>query len=60
MIEPGFLEQLARSPETALAQYELDDSERAAVLQAAERLAATPPTHRARVFRSAMVRRVAT
>ncbi len=60
MIDPGFLESIVRSPEAALAEYELLDDERAAVMQAVKRLASTPTKRRAEVFQSAMVRRLAT
>ena len=60
MVDPGFLETLVHAPESILADYELDDSERAAVMQAVKQLAATPPVRRAGAFQSALVRRLAT
>ena len=60
MIDPDFLADLQRAPETVLAQYELNDDERATVLRALARLAQTPPNQRAQAFQSALIRRVAT
>ena len=60
MIDPDFLADLQRSPETVLAQYELNDDERRTVLGAIARLAAAPAGERAQAFRSALIRRVAT
>jgi hypothetical protein len=60
MVDTDFLDSLVRAPEPALAEYELDDAERALVLQAVGRLRSAPPTQRAVTFRSAMVRRLAT
>ena len=60
MIDPEFLAELQRSPETLLAQYELSDDERATVRQALVRLAKTPSSERRHEFRSTLIRRVAT
>jgi hypothetical protein len=60
MVDPEFLARLVGSPESTLADYELDKDERAIVMQALARLEATPIRERSRVFRSAMVRRLAT
>ena len=60
MIDPDFLADLQRAPETVLAQYELNDDERATVLRALARLAQTPPNQRAQAVQSALIRRVAT
>ena len=60
MVDPDFLAELVRAPEATLAAYQLDDDERAAVLQAAKRLAATPSARRAGAFQAAVVRRLAT
>jgi hypothetical protein len=60
MVDPEFLATLVRAPEPTLAGYELDDNERAAVLQAVQRLVAMPSTRRSGAFQSAMVRRLAT
>jgi hypothetical protein len=60
MIDPDFLADLQRSPETVLAQYELNDDERRTILGALARLAQTPVTKRAHEFRTALIRRVAT
>ena len=59
MIDPDFLEELRRSPETILAAYELNELERAAVQQALARLGG-PPARQAHEFRTALLRRVAT
>jgi hypothetical protein len=60
MVDPEFLAQLVRSPEATLADYQLDDNERAIVMQALARLEASPVSERSHAFRSAMVRRLAT
>jgi hypothetical protein len=60
MVDPDFLSELMRSPDTTLAGYTLEDHERATVMQALARLASTPANQRARVFQSAVVRRVST
>jgi hypothetical protein len=61
MIDPDFLADLQRAPETVLAQYELNDDERRTVLGALARLAKAPAgEERAQAFRSALIRRVAT
>jgi hypothetical protein len=60
MIDPDFLADLQRSPDTVLADYELSADERATVLGAIARLATAPARERAQAFRSALIRRVAT
>lgn len=60
MIDPDFLDDLQRSPETVLAQFDLNDDERATVLGALARLAKAPAAERAQEFRTALIRRVAT
>jgi hypothetical protein len=60
MIDPEFLADLQRSPESILADYELNDDERSTVLGALARLASTPASDRGRVLRTALIRRVAT
>ena len=60
MIDPDFLADLQRAPETVLAQFELNDDERRTVLGALARLANAPAGQRAQEFRSALIRRVAT
>jgi hypothetical protein len=60
MIDPDFLADLQRAPETVLAQYELNDDERRTVLGALARLGTTPAAGRAQEFRTALIRRVAT
>ena len=60
MIDPEFVADLERSPDTVLAQFQLTEDERAAVSHALVRLAQTPAHQRAREFHSALIRRVAT
>jgi hypothetical protein len=60
MIDPEFVADLLRSPETVLAQFQLTDDERTAIGHAILHLAQTPPHQRAREFHSALIRRVAT
>ena len=60
MIDPEFLADLQRAPETVLAQYELNDEERRAVREAVLRLTDTPTSQRAAALRMALLRRVAT
>jgi hypothetical protein len=60
MIDPDFLADLQRSTDTVLAEYELSADERSTVLGALARLDKTPARERAQVFRSALIRRVAT
>jgi len=60
MIDPEFVADLQRAPDTVLAQFVLTDDEKTAVHQALVRLAETPPNRRAHEFHSALIRRVAT
>ncbi len=60
MIDPDFLVELQRAPEELLAQYELNDDERATILQALTRLTETPAGQRHHEFRNALIRRVST
>ena len=60
MIDADFLADLQRSPDTTLAQYELDEAERRAVREALVKLTDTPSPERAAVLRTALLRRVAT
>lgn len=60
MIDPEFVADLQRSPDTVLAQFQLTDDERAAVRHALLRLAEAPAHQRATEFHSALLRRVAT
>lgn len=60
MIDAEFLADLQRSPDSLLAQYELNDDERAAVRQALVRLAQAPAGQRGQSLRSELLRRVAT
>ena len=60
MIDPDFLAELQRSPESILAQYDLSADERTTVLRALDRLAHAPAGQRAQAFQSALIRRVAT
>lgn len=60
MIDPDFLAELQRTPETVLAQYELTEHEAATIRQALARLAETPPRQRDEMLRIVLLRRVAT
>jgi len=60
MIDPDFLADLQRTPDSILAQYELTDDERATVLAALARLGRGSAGQRATALRSALIRRVAT
>ena len=46
MVDPEFLAALQRSPESILAEYELNDDERSVVLRALARLAQMPAAQR--------------
>ncbi len=60
MIDPDFLVELQSSPATLLAEYELNDDERATILQALARLAKMPARQRRHEFQNALIRRVST
>ena len=60
MVDPEFLAALQRSPESILAEYELNDDERSVVLRALARLAQMPAAQRDHALRTALLRRVAT
>jgi hypothetical protein len=60
MIDPEFLADLQRTPESVLAEYELTDDERATVLGALARLSQASANQRAAALRTALIRRVAT
>jgi hypothetical protein len=60
MVDPEFVAEIQRVPDTVLARYELSDEERTAVRQALERLADTPPGRRAHALRTVLLKRVAT
>ena len=60
MVDPEFLAEVQRAPDTILKQYELSDDERAAVRQALDRLSDTPPGRRAHALRTVLLKRVAT
>jgi hypothetical protein len=60
MIDPDFLADLQRTPDSILAEYELTDDERATVLAALARLGQGSAGQRASALRSALIRRVAT
>jgi hypothetical protein len=60
MVDPEFLAALQRSPESILAEYELNDDERSVVLGALARLAQVPAAQRDHALRTAFLRRVAT
>ena len=60
MIDPEYLAELQRAPESLLAQYELSDSERSIVELALAHLAQTPLSERRRQFSNTLISRVAT
>ena len=60
MVDPEFLAEIQRAPDTVLRQYELTDDELTAVRQALERLNDTPPGRRAHALRTVLLKRVAT
>jgi hypothetical protein len=60
MIDPDFVSALQRSPDAILAEYELNDHERATIREALARLATTPPNQRGPALSNALIRRVAT
>jgi hypothetical protein len=60
MVDPDFLAEIQRTPESVLGQYELSEEELTAVRQALERLADTPPGRRAHALRTVLLKRVAT
>ena len=60
MIDPEFVADLQRSPDSVLAQFQLSADETTAVRQALLHLAKTPPHKRARELHTALIRRVAT
>ena len=60
MIDPEFLAEIQRTPDSVLGQYELSDEERAAIRQALERLGDPPPSRRAHALRTVLLKRVAT
>ena len=60
MIDPEFVAELQRSPDSVLAQFQLTADESTAVRQALLRLAETPANQRAKEFHTALIRRVAT
>jgi hypothetical protein len=60
MMDPEFLAEIQRTPDTVLGQYDLSDEERVAVRQALDRLGDTPPGRRANALRTVLLKRVAT
>jgi hypothetical protein len=60
MIDPEFLADLQRAPDSILQQYELTDDERATVIAALARLGQASAGQRAAALRTALIRRVAT
>jgi len=60
MIDPEFLSELQRSPDAALAEYELTDEERAVITHALARLPKSPAPEDTDELRSVLLRRVAT
>ena len=60
MIDPAFLDELVRAPDTVLAGYRLSPEERETILQAIHRLGHTPGGRQTRAFQAALVKRWAT
>ena len=60
MIDPEFMADLERSPDTVLAKFQLNADETTAVRQALRHLSQTPPNKRARELHTALLRRVST
>jgi hypothetical protein len=60
MIDPEFMADLERAPETVLAKFQLTADESTAVRHALQHLAQTPSHKRARELHTALIRRVAT
>lgn len=60
MIDPDFLNELVRTPETVLSRYQLSPEEQGAILQAIRRLGQAPSGQETRAFQAALVKRWAT
>ncbi len=60
MIDPDFLDELVRAPDTVLAGYRLSPEERETILQAIHRLGRTPTSQQTRAFQAVLVKRWAT
>jgi hypothetical protein len=60
MIDPDFVAELQRSPDTVLAQFQLTPDEITAVRHALVHLATMPAHKRGRELHTALIRRVAT
>jgi hypothetical protein len=60
MIDPEFVAEILKAPETVLQRYDLTEEERAAVRQALDRMGDTPPSRRAHALRTVLLKRVAT
>ena len=60
MVDPEFVAEIQRTPDTILGQYELTDEERVAVRQALDRLGDTPPNRRGNALRTVLLKRVST
>lgn len=60
MIDPDFLVELVRAPDTVLAGYRLSPEERETILEAIHRLGHTPDSQQTRTFQAALVKRWAT
>lgn len=60
MIDPDFLNQLVRAPETVLAGYRLSREERAVILQAVQRLGLAPSSQQVRGLQAHLIKRWAT
>lgn len=60
MIDPEFLAELRRAPESVLAQYDLTDEEGAVVRRAIQRLGRSPSPQQIAELKDALLRRVST
>lgn len=60
MIDKEFMVELVRDPQTVLADYELSDEERAAIMQAVERATSTSDRDRAKALQVVLMKRWAT
>jgi hypothetical protein len=60
MVDPDFVTELQRMPESVLSRYELSDDERQAIMTALVRLTRTPPRQAEQELRAALLRRLAT
>jgi len=60
MIDPEFVAEVLRAPDTVLQQYDLTEEERTAIRLALDRMGDTPPSRRAHALRTVLLKRVAT